>query len=347
MNKLQLYYFSGTGNAKQVARWIDERAATLQLPSCTDDIASIERASVATPEKDLLVGIIGPTHGFNYPPILVNFIFRFPRSRHRNPVFVVNTRAGLKAGKLFLPGASGIALWLAALVLTLKGYRVVGMRSIDLPSNWISLHPGLRPKVVRSIVDRCQRINYRFADTILSGNRSYRAAYDTIQDMLLAPVSILYWFMGRFIIAKTFYASSACNRCYLCVATCPIKAIKLVRNDPFWTYRCESCMRCMNTCPQRAIQTGHGFIFAVIYLAYTTVIAWMYLLVGTYLPLNENSVLIGSLLFIGEWAIVYALLLIGYRILHRIKRINGFKQLIEYTSLTTFKFWRRYFLRSK
>lgn len=44
------------------------------------------------------------------------------------------------------PGLSGLALILPALMLRLKGYRIKGLRPLDLPSNWISLHPGLRGK---------------------------------------------------------------------------------------------------------------------------------------------------------------------------------------------------------
>jgi ferredoxin len=347
MEKLKLYYFSGTGNARRVAQWIEERAIAQHVETSNEDIAKIERASLGAPDQHTAIGIVGPTHGFNYPPILVNFIFRFPRSRHHNRIFVVNTRAGLKLSKLFLPGMSGIALWLAALVLLLKGYRVVGMRSIDMPSNWISLHPGVKEKVALSIVERCQRITFGFAEMMLGGKTCYRAAYDIIQDMLIIPISVIYYILGRFIIAKTFYANSSCNGCNLCVNSCPIKAIKLVHNEPFWTYRCESCMRCMNICPKRAIQTGHGFIFGIVFLAYSILIAGLYSFVGKYYPIESEGFVAGTVRFVVESAIVFAMVVVGYRILHRLKRVAGFRQLIEYTSLTRYRFWRRYYLPNR
>ena len=54
----------------------------------------------------------------------------------------------MKLAKLYLPGLSGATLLFAAIILRIKGYRIVGLRSIDLPSNWIFLHPGLKEKVV-------------------------------------------------------------------------------------------------------------------------------------------------------------------------------------------------------
>lgn len=105
-------------------------------------------------------------------------------------------------------------------------------------------------------------------------------------------------------------------------------------------------MRCMNICPKRAIQTGHGYLFGIIYLTYTTVIAGLYIFIGKYYPIESKGFLEGTARFIIESAIVFTMLVIGYRILHRLKRVVLFRQLIEYTSLTRFKFWRRYYLKN-
>ena len=147
---LSIYFFSGTGNARNVAQWFAGVAMEKKIPVETIDIARIDRKKIQPFLPGSLVGFVSPTHGFNYPPAMMYFIFRLPRSKG-NSAFLINTRAGLKLSKWFVPGLSGIALWLSALVLLLKGYRIVGLRSIDLPSNWISFHPGVKEKVVESI----------------------------------------------------------------------------------------------------------------------------------------------------------------------------------------------------
>jgi len=83
------------------------------------------------------------------------------------------------------------------------------------------------------------------------------------QDLVIAPVALGYYFIGRFWLAKSFVASRACDSCGSCVKQCPIRALELVHGRPFWSYRCEGCMRCMNQCPKRAIETAHGFAVGV------------------------------------------------------------------------------------
>jgi hypothetical protein len=76
----------------------------------------------------------------------------------------------MKLYKKFMPGISGMALIIPALILWIKGYKCIGFRPVDLPSNWISLHPGLKKRVVESIVrGRSKRIVRRFAKSFLEG----------------------------------------------------------------------------------------------------------------------------------------------------------------------------------
>jgi Uncharacterized Fe-S center protein len=339
---LHIYYFSGTGNAKNVATRIHLKAAEYGVNSCISDLSQIDRKNIPAPAEDEEIGFVSPTHGFNFPPVTMYFILRFPRTKCKNRVFVVNTRAGMKMGKFFLPGLSGIALWLAVIALWFKGYEIVGLRSVDLPSNWISLHPGLREKVVLSIQERCNAITDQFAGDMFSGKRNYRALYDIVQDVLVCPVAVLYFFIGRVFLAKTFFVNSKCNNCDVCVKGCPVQAIKKVSNQPYWTFKCESCMKCMNTCSQRAIETGHGYVFGLLYLINTVgaVVFWKYF--SKFELFTEYGTVSYILHQLVDAALTLLLFMIGYRLIHYLKRLVILKQIIEYTSLTRYVFWRRY-----
>jgi ferredoxin len=343
-NNLFMYYFSGTGNSKQVASWVVEVANQKQVAAELIDISKTDRRNIPQPPANALVGFCSPTHGFNYPPVMVKFIFRFPRATQNNRVFLMNTRAGMKLSKLFLPGLSGLALLLAALVLLLKGYKIAGMRSIDLPSNWISLHPGLKQKVVESLFSKYKKETTGIAEKILGGKRCFRALWFLPIDLLIAPIGVLYYFIGRFFLAKTFYASRACNNCGVCIKQCPVSAIRLVDNRPYWSYKCESCMHCMNICPERAIETAHGFIIGLLILLSTLIQVFVYkwFLNQDILWFSDEARFGWLWRFIFETTIGFAALFTSYWMVHYLRRIKVFDLLITYTSLTFYKFWRRY-----
>jgi ferredoxin len=218
------------------------------------------------------------------------------------------------------------------------------MFPLDLPSNWISLHPGLKKKVVDSIYKKRKKQTEIFTEKLIKGKKVYTALKDLFQDIIISPVSVGYYFAGRFFFAKSFIASKDCNNCGLCIKLCPVQAIKSVHNHPYWTHRCESCMKCMNNCPKRAIETAHGFIAAVLILFYSVVLYFF----NTYIPLKE---IIGSGFLNGYIGIIIPvintlmflfLLFISYYIMHLLLRFSFFEKIVVFTSLTKYKFWRRY-----
>lgn len=341
-SKVKIYYFSGTGNAANVARWFSDEAERIGLKQEVVNIAELRGKEIPREEEDTLIGICSPTHGFNFPPITLKFLFRFPRGRSK--VFIMNTRAGMKLWKIHTMGLSGIAQLLAALVFLFKGYKVVGMKPVDLPSNWISIHPGIRKKVISSIFTRCERNTRRFAQQILAGKKRYRALFEIIPDLAISPIALAYYFVGRFVLAKSYVASHACTMCKLCINSCPVNAIKIKDNRPYWTFKCESCMKCMNSCPERAIQTAHGLVIGSMYILFTLGMEWLYFLTIDKLPegalqrIFEN----GSMKFLIASAICIPFLLLAYHLVHFLMRYRFFERIVIYTSLTIFKFWRRY-----
>ncbi len=343
-NKIIIHYFSGTGNARNVAHWIADEAKQQGIEILLINISKTKAQT--KPANDTMIGFVSPTHGFNYPPIMFRYVLRFPKGNGQK-VFVANTRAGMKMGRFFIPGLSGMALYFSAIVLKLKGYQIIALKPVDLPSNWISIHPGLKQKVVDSIYERRKIQVQEFARKILSGETDFRALREIGQDVLITPIAILYYIIGRFFFAKSFIASNQCNNCKLCINECPLKAIKFVSNRPFWTHKCESCMHCMNACPQRAIETAHGFITLIIIIVNAIILKQLYNYTGINDLLDSNiHPILGKLSsIILESIIMIGVLFLSYRINHFLLRFSFYEKLIVYSSLTKYKFWRRYRIR--
>lgn len=342
-NRLIIYYFSGTGNAKNASRWIlkvaEEKGLITQLINI-DRIDSVEAPDFS---KKTLVGFCAPTHGFNIPPIVLKFIRKFPQINNAD-AFILNTRGGMKLYKLFLPGLSGLAQILPALILTFKGFRIVGMQPLDLPSNWLLLHPGLRKKVIASIYERCHNIVDDFALKMLHGRRSYKAMYSLPIDIALVPIAIAYFFIGRFFLAKTLIATDVCDGCEKCVNQCPVEAITMVSNRPFWSYKCESCMRCVNACPKRAIETAHSFAITLLVISSLVISPLLMVILKqtNSWELVNQSIVTQNIWWLLEMHIFLIFIFISYRILHYLMKFKFINKLIAYTSLSKYKFWRRY-----
>jgi ferredoxin len=332
-----IYYFSGTGNSKNTALWIADKANEKGIICKLFNIAIIDRLNIPIPEKNETIIFISPTHGFNFPLIMLNFLLQFPKAN--NKTVIMNTRAAMKIGNWVSPGLSGITLYFAAAILKLKGYKIQASYSIDLPSNWISIHPGLRDNAVHFINEKIKcKVNH-LAGEIINEKRNYYTACEVVLDLIVAPLAFGYYFVGRFMLSKTYYASKDCDNCGLCIKNCPVNAIKYIDNRPFWTYHCESCMKCMSYCPKEAIETAHGFIIGVTFLILSVIIGFIYGQLGEYSAKIQNSFLSTII----ESAIFLLLLFLFYRVFHYLLRLKYFERLMVYTSLTKFKFWgKRY-----
>ena len=340
---LLLYYISGTGNALMATRWMAENAQG-KIPNI--QILPIDRIEKVEPQKvegDTLIGFLSPTHGFSLPWLMLKFIFRFPRMKNAD-FFLLNTRAGMKMYKVFFPGLSGIAQLLPLLVLILKGYKLKGLLPLDMPSNWISLHPGIRQKVVDSIVKRCNGIVNRFCSRVFYKKHYYHywVFVEFPLDMLIAPISIGYFFFGRFFLAKTFVASYQCNGCRLCEQKCPVNAIEFRNNRPYWTFDCESCMRCMNFCPHRAIETSYlNLILTFVITAILPLAKWFEDLFFPFLknfPVDIRPML-DFFIFWTYFLLVIFLIYIFTFLVTKNKYVSIF---LNHLTPTKYKFWRRY-----
>jgi ubiquinone/menaquinone biosynthesis C-methylase UbiE/formate hydrogenlyase subunit 6/NADH:ubiquinone oxidoreductase subunit I len=339
--KATFYFLTGTGNSYRVAAWMAAAAAGSGIPVTLRPIESARPAKEIRPGEPALLGLTMPTHGFTAPWAMLRFALRLPRGAGAHAV-VVATRAGLKVGKVFTPGIEGTATYLIALILALKGYRVRGATGIDMPSSWIAVHPGLSPAAVAAIVARARTRTSHFMAAILSGRRRFAGWIPLLIGLAFIHISLAYALIGRFFLARLFFASDRCTGCGLCAEHCPNGAIVMRgsgdRRRPYWTFRCESCMRCMAYCPTRAVEANYllaiGAYVAAALVPTSAILAW----------LAARATVLAVLDAIPRWAFesIYAIavLALAYPLLHlllRVPWINAF-----FTRTTPTHYYRRY-----
>lgn len=230
--------------------------------------------------------------------------------------------------------AKQIALWISEFAEK-KGYKIVGQIPFDMPSNWLSIHPSLNEKAIKYLHEKNYIRVQKHSEKIFSNKLDFYAYRDLVQDILIAPISLGYYCIGRFALAKSFYASADCDLCGSCTKHCPVKAIKIVNNHPFWSFNCESCMHSMNSCPKRAIESAHGLMAIVAILSSFSFSIFLHHI----LQLDIESSLIRFTL----WSVIFVILLsILYYLQHLLLKYKIMSKLITMTSLTHSKFWGRY-----
>jgi ferredoxin len=258
-HNLLVYFFTGTGNSFRAATWMVDaaRAQGMSARAVPIDAASpMEEAGGA----EQLIGLVCPTHAFTAPWAMIAFALRLPRARGA-AAFSVLTRGGMKIGRAYIPGLEGTGPYLLALILALKGYHVVGATGLDMPVSWTVVAPGCDRPTAEAIIHRARSTMDGFMQALLAGRRAFRGFIPLAVGLALLPVTFLYLVMGRFFLAKLFYASSRCDGCGLCARSCPAQAIRMIGRHPrpYWTFLCESCTRCMNFCPKNAVEASYPF----------------------------------------------------------------------------------------
>jgi len=341
-----IYFMSGTGNSFRVASWILEYC--LKQESVSAVLRPVERANPAgeiMDGPDNLLGIVMPTHAFTAPWHIIKYVLCLPHARETR-AFCIATRAGMKVGPVFTPGVSGTGTYLIALLLALKGYRVAGVASIDMPSNWLACHPALSPASVSAIVARARPKVEAFIGRVFGEGRSnwwsLNNLYEAVFGTLLIPVSLGYLFAGRFYLGKLFFANNSCNGCSQCAENCMAGAIRMIgvaKKRPYWLFRCESCMRCMAYCPRKAIEAGHSWAVMLYFITTVPVAVYLFDWLGATVPALAavDSRIVRLMVSL---AYLYTSLFLSYLVFNLLVRIPFVNNLFAWTTLT--RFYRRY-----
>lgn len=269
--RIDFFVYSGTGNTYKAAKCIGEAAKSKGTDYTIKMIDTASKPEEYTPSADHLLGLMAPTIGAIQPMSFFGFILRLPKGKGQK-VFLAGTGAWTKVGPVLLPGYVGYGLYLAALFLFGKGYKVVGITGFGMPHNWTALIPpyggNLEDRINKEIYTPAEK----FAYDLLLGKRVFKRIGDLIFTLLIFPLPFLFILIGHLFLAKTMFAGSSCNGCGLCAENCPRKAVKMLggkRKQPYWTFKCEQCMRCAGFCPMKAVESN-TVLFVVDMLVFFT-----------------------------------------------------------------------------
>ncbi|MGF6376221.1 ferredoxin/flavodoxin [Clostridiales Family XIII bacterium PM5-7] len=235
-----IFYFTGTGNSKYVAKKIKSEFGGELIDIST---AMKRKELVYSVEDGETIFFIFPIYFFGLPNIVGEFLKQVTFSNATPDVCAIVTCGG-RAG-----GADGMF----KKMVKDKQWNVKGFYPIVMVDNYIFMFK-VPLKEEQVMIER--RAEKELSDVITAIRFNYRTTYkSTLTSKLLTKVA--YSFYNGKCSTKKFWVRESCIGCGLCQTICPVDAITMDEGKPEWIKeQCVHCVGCINRCPVSAIEYG-------------------------------------------------------------------------------------------
>ncbi len=236
-----IYYFTGTGNSKYVAKQMS-KILDEQLFSINDALKS-NNLNATSQNKNVIFVI--PTYAWRIPRVVKDYISKANFGDVENVYYVMTCGAESSNAIKYIEQDCAEKKW------TLKGFVEVVM-----PDNYIAMFDtNDEATVTKKMADAdtlikeiCAKISNKKSFVI----KKKTSAVDKLKSSLVNDI-----FYPLFVNDKKYFATDKCVGCGMCENICPLKNITLKDGKPTWHNNCTQCMACISICPQRAIEYGN------------------------------------------------------------------------------------------
>ena len=241
MNKIEIYYFSGTGNSLHAARELAKRlpgAVLIPIMSVMKEETIRSRAET--------VGLVFPIHAFTIPIIFKEFLKKADFST-ASYMFALSTRRS--DPRVF-----------THINRVLKGRKLDACFAVEMPQNYI---PVFEVDSAEKIAE-CESNLREKMDTmveVITGRQPYREEKLPLWVRIiiggLFPPLTLFMHLTRYTgLQRGFYADEKCTGCGVCEKVCISGKIGMRDDKPVWSRdtQCAYCLACLHYCPAKAIQ---------------------------------------------------------------------------------------------
>ncbi len=249
--KIELKYFTGTGNSLKVLKTCD---AVFTESGNLTNISEISINETIIPKSDLL-GFCFPVYAFGIPRICYKYLKRIERFKKRQKVFILIT-----AGD---SDETGYAINECERVLSKKNCEIIYSEIIKMPNNWTTSplppFPPSREEAIE-ILKSGEIRTHEIINDILNGTKKFHV-FNYPKRYSKFKFYWEYWlfkYIGIRNMWRLFKIYDTCNGCQLCAKICPTNSIRIVDKKPVWSKTCEQCMRCVNFCSTESIYQSQG-----------------------------------------------------------------------------------------
>lgn len=257
-----IFYFSGTGNTKWAARQLAE-ATGEELFFIPDLIKQgVFQFTLAEGER---LGFCFPTHGWQPPRIVREFVRQSHFSIHQDTYIYALTTCGDNMGQL---------MRIFSKELKKKGLKLHSAFTLVMPESNVCfsfLHLDTKEKERQKIADA--KVRMKHIIEVVSERKA--GISELVKGAIPRTYSyILGGYYNKHLIKddKFWVDKETCIRCGLCAKLCPVDDIALLPSTPSsgkdasqskdtqqptptWIHngRCTNCLACYHNCPRHAI----------------------------------------------------------------------------------------------
>lgn len=237
-----IFYFSGTGNSRDVAEKLGKQLS--------EEVISISREGMKAQiqfelGKDEKVGIVFPVYWYGMPTLVEEYVKQIQFKGYDGQyVFAVATYAS----------AAGKAVDAVAILLKEKGLHVKGKYGVTMVDNYVVAYDMPSHETVMAILNKAELQINQIVEQVKE-----KREIDTVKKGTFAFVSTpLHQFYKKASHTKKFFVTESCNGCKACQRECPCQGIEWREGTPKWSGECAFCLKCIQACPKQAIQYGKG-----------------------------------------------------------------------------------------
>jgi len=236
--RMNLYYFSGSGNTKWAA---DRFKESFNFYGSSVELINIENLEKVDIDNCDTIIIGTPIHAEVAPKLVMDFINKLPNKEIECMLFAT------------LGASSAAALDIIRRTLQNKGYTIVSQSFITMPNNYyfgVGKEPSSE-KISKVLEDAQGKIKRVVEEALKKSNKVHSVSVFRVGLGKISGKGFMK-FLPK--LSRSLTAAEGCNKCGLCLRNCPKGNITFENGKTVFHSHCIMCTRCIHICPYNAIR---------------------------------------------------------------------------------------------
>jgi Fe-S-cluster-containing hydrogenase component 2 len=253
MNKVELYYFSGTGNSLHIAKELHKRIPDSKLIP----IISLLNKDIIKIDAEV-VGIIFPLYLTTIPKPVGKFIEKIDISSVKYSFSVITRIGTISVANVYINKRlrkRGMSLD-ASFLINMANNSPGGV-SPFVDQKWVQ---KISVEKVSVLEEKAQENLELIVDCINQKEKIFSKGSVSFLSHILEP--IMTKLTGKSNVSIPFYTDTSCTKCMVCEKVCLSGRIKVVEGKIIWdkSVQCYYCYACFNFCPTQSILLEKKYI---------------------------------------------------------------------------------------